>query len=61
VPEDNQELLEGGAFLFVNSAENDIVKEAHKSMYKVAERRFSGNKELTDKLKLYKVKKFGFF
>lgn len=61
VPEDNQELLEVVAFLFENSAENDIVKEAHKSMYKVAERRFSGNKELTDKLKLYKVKKFGFF
>lgn len=60
-PEDNHELLEVIAFLYENIADDNQVKEVHKNMYKVAERRFSGNKELTDKLKLYKIKKFGLF
>lgn len=60
IPEDDAELLEVVAFLYENSNDEDV-KEAHKNFYKVAERRFAGNPELSQKLKTYKIKKFGLF
>lgn len=59
-PEDNQELLDVIAFLYENN-DDDMAREAHKKLYKVAERRFADNPALAQKLKTYKIKKFGIF
>ncbi len=63
-PKDDEELLEVVEFLYnkkSNEFEWEEAKPVHSRMYKEAERRFSSNKAMMDRLSRYKIKKFGIF